>query len=47
MIKKEIVTNMKNELEKYPNNAFTLEISKEKLLGAILLLNLKADRSKD
>ena len=43
----EIIINMKNELEKYPNNAFTLEISKEKLLGTILLLNLKADRSKD
>lgn len=44
---KEIIINMKTELEKYPNNAFTLEISKEKLLGTILLLNLKADKNKD
>ena len=32
---------MKNELKKYPSNAFKLQISKEKLLGTLALLTLK------
>jgi hypothetical protein len=34
------INNMKNELSKYPNNAFKLKISKEKLLATIALLTL-------
>lgn len=41
---KEIIIDMKTELEKYPNNALTLEITKEKLLGTILLLNLRGEK---
>ena len=46
-MEQQIIINMKTELEKFPNNAFTLEITKEKLLGTILLLNLKAEKDKD
>jgi len=42
-----IIYNMKNELTKYPNNAFKLKISKEKLLGAIALLTLDSKREKN
>ena len=41
------VDGMKGELEKYPNNAFKLKVSKEKLLGALALLTLKNKRNDD
>ena len=41
------INKMKNELERYPNNAFKLKISKEKLLGIIALLTLKSKGDKN
>ncbi len=42
-----IIDDMTGELEKYPNNAFKLKVSKEKLLGALALLTLKNKRNDD